>query len=131
MVAQVGGNSTFNYAQNPSGDWVPMTTSASGAAAVTTAGAGGVGTDRSASVPTSAPVAGSLMPANANRVRFFIKNDAANNVWINLGGVASAVAGGGNIKVAAGGGYFELAGYTGSISAIAETSAANVTAREL
>lgn len=106
--------------------WVPV----SDASPMPTTAAGGstTGTDRSASVGTSS---GQLMPANASRTRFFVKNDSANAIWINLGGTAVAAAGGGNIKVAASGGYFELAGYSGAVNAIAETGAVNITAREL
>lgn len=85
------------------------------------------GTDRSKLVTTASGV---LIPANTARRKFFIKNDGANNIWINFGGTASAVAGGGNFKIASGGGYFEFTGYTGVINAIAETADTAVTARE-
>jgi len=87
----------------------------------------GAGTDRSATVGTSSAT---LIARNDARKKFFIKNDGANNVWINFGPTATAVAGGGNFKLASGGGYFEFTGYTGVISAIAETASVNVTARE-
>jgi hypothetical protein len=85
------------------------------------------GTDRSASVGTSS---GILIPASAQRIRFIVKNDSANAIWINLGGTAVASAGGGNIKIPASGGYLELDNYNGVVNAIAETGAVNITARE-
>lgn len=94
------------------------------------ASAGSAGTSRSASVPTTAPTAGSLMAANASRKRLVIKNDGANDVWINFGGVATATAGGDNFRIPALGGYLEDRGYTGSLSAIAVTAAVALYARE-
>lgn len=88
--------------------------------------ASSVGTDRSGTVGTSSAT---LIPANAARTRFFIKNDSANDIWINFGGTATAAAGSGNLKIAANGGYYEYSGYTGAVNAIAGTASA-VTARE-
>lgn len=116
---------------NATDQWEPMTAVSGGGGSsmrVTTAGAGSAGTNRSATVATTA---GQLMAANANRIRFFIKNDGANNIWVNLGGTAAAVAGSGNYRIASGGGFLEINGYTGAISAIAETASVNVSALEL
>lgn len=122
-------NAAFLYGYDGATDqWVALGTSAAGSSQVTTAGSGSTGTDRSATVATSS---GQLMAANANRTRLIVKNDGANAIWINLGGAAAATAGGGNYKIASGGGFFELEGYTGAVAAIAETSAVNVSAREL
>lgn len=85
------------------------------------------GTDRSASVGLASAA---LIPANLNRTKFFVRNDSANAIWINMGATAVAVAGGGNIKIAATGGYFEFGGYDGIVNAIAEVGAVNITARE-
>jgi hypothetical protein len=85
-----------------------------------------VGTDRSATV---ALTSGTLIPANPDRTKFIVKNDTANNIWINLTRTASAVPGNGNIKIAAGG-YFELDGHSGTVTAISETAPGDVTARE-
>lgn len=122
----VASRALFTYTYDaPNDQWVAA---GSVAQPTTTAGAGSAGTDRSASV---AITAGSLMPANASRVRLVIRNDGANAVWINLGGTATAVAGSGNFKIAAAGGHFTLDGYTGAVSAIAETAPVAVSAREL
>lgn len=122
----IGPQALFNYQYDNANDqWVAI---GSVAQQVTTVGSGTTGTDRSASVATTAA---QLMPANANRTRLIIKNDGANAIWVNLGGTAAATAGGGNYKIASGGGFLEIQGYTGAVSAIAETSAVNVSAREL
>lgn len=86
----------------------------------------GLGIDRSQSIATSSST---ILVARPDRTRILFKNDAANNIWINLDGPAVAVAGGGNYKIAAGA-YFELLRYNGAVQAIAETGATLVTIRE-
>lgn len=85
------------------------------------------GVDRSITATTTAQV---LMAAMTTRGRFYVKNDAAVDIWINIGGTATAAAGTGNIKLAAGGGYYELAGCADAVSIIAASATAAVTARE-
>lgn len=84
------------------------------------------GTDRSLTATTTAQT---LIPANTIRSKFFIKNDSTVDVWINIGGTATAAAGTGNMKIAASGGYFEFTGSNSAISVIATANAA-ITARE-
>lgn len=86
------------------------------------------GVPRNATVSNA--VSSVVMPANEFRTKLIIKNDTANNVWINLSGAATAVAGSGNMKIASGGGYFELDGFSGAVNAIAETAPSDITARE-
>ena len=91
-------------------------------------GSGGVGVDRSVTATTSAAT---LMPANANRARFYVANDSTIDVYIRPGGAAAtAVAGAGNVKVAANGGFFELAGDADAWSIIAASGTPAVSARE-
>lgn len=85
------------------------------------------GTDRSITATTTSQ---QLMAANALRTKFFIKNDTAIVVWINMGATAVAAAGGGNIAIAANGGFFEFTGASGVINIIAASTTAAVTARE-
>jgi len=85
------------------------------------------GTDRSATATTASS---QLMAANTLRTKFFIKNDTAIVVWINMGATAVATAGAGNISIAANGGYFEFTGYSGVVNIIAASTTAAVTARE-
>lgn len=92
-----------------------------------TAIAGGFGTNKSLTVGTTAVT---LFDGNPLRTRLIIKNDTANDLWINFNGTAVAAAGSGNYKIAANGGYFELQGYTGSISAIASSAGTAISARE-
>lgn len=87
----------------------------------------GQGTDRSGT--TTANTSTTLMGANPTRGKFFVKNDSASDIWINMGATAVAAAGGGNIKIASGGGYFEFSGYTGVVNVIS-TAAVAYTARE-
>jgi hypothetical protein len=87
------------------------------------------GADKSVATSTTAAV---LMAANLNRMGFYVKNDTAIDVWINIGGTATAVAGAGNIKIPANGGYFESGTFTPSeaISIIAASGTPAITARE-
>jgi len=85
------------------------------------------GTDRSVTATTTSA---QLMAANTTRSKFFIKNDTAIVVWINMGATAVASAGSGNISIAANGGYFEFTGYSGAVNIIAASTTAAVTARE-
>jgi len=85
------------------------------------------GTDRSITATTTSA---QLMAANATRSKFFIKNDTAIVIWINMGATAVAAAGSGNIAIAANGGYFEFTGYSGVVNIIAASTTAAVTARE-
>ncbi len=89
--------------------------------------AGGAGTDRSVTATTTSQ---QFMAANTARRMFYLKNDAAVDVWINPSATAVATAGGGNIKIPAGGGYFDIAGATGAWSIIAASATAAITARE-
>ncbi len=88
------------------------------------------GTDRSVSASTTSA---QLMATNASRSGFYIKNDSAIDVWINLGSAAVASAGNGNMKIAANGGYYESApGFvtTSAINIIASSGTPAITARE-
>lgn len=87
------------------------------------------GTDRSIVASTTTQV---LMPANASRMGFYIKNDTAIDVWFNIGASASAAAGSGNIKVPANGGYFESGTFTPGevINIISASGSPAITARE-
>ena len=85
------------------------------------------GTDRSLTATTTSA---QLMAANTARTKFFIKNDTAIVVWINMGATAVATPGAGNIAIAANGGYFEFTGYSGAVNIIAASTTAAVTARE-
>lgn len=82
--------------------------------------------DRSVALAANTQV--TLIPINLSRTGFFIKNDSAVDIWINMVGAAAASAGAGNIKIAANG-YFELKGVSNAVSAIA-TAAAAITAGE-
>jgi len=96
-----------------------------------TVAAPSTGTDRSITASTTSQ---QLMAANSARHGFYIKNDTAIDVWINIGATAVATAGGGNIKIAANGGYFESpAAVTPSaaINIIAASATPAITAREL
>lgn len=86
------------------------------------------GTDRSLTASTSSA---QLMAANATRLKLYVKNDSAIDVWVNPGATAVAAAGGGNIKIAANGGYLELSGYSGAVNIIAASGTPAITAREL
>lgn len=94
-----------------------------------TTGAPITGTDRSATVTTTASV---LMAANASRHGFYVVNDSAVDVYINPGATATATPGSGNIKVDANGGRYESGNFTmaGAISIIAVSATAAITARE-
>jgi len=105
---------------------VVSSTSSSPAAAATAAGAG-PGTDRSGTASTTSSV---LLAANTARRNFYIKNDAAVDIYINPSATATAAAGSGNIKVPANGGYFEQQFSTGQWSVIAASTTAAYTARE-
>ncbi len=87
------------------------------------------GTNRSATVNTTAA---NLMASNAARQGWKVKNDGTNAIWINFDTTASATPGGGNIKIPAGGYLASEPGFieTGAMSAIAETGAVAITARE-
>lgn len=87
-----------------------------------------LGLDRSLTATTTAQ---SLMLANTTRRGFYLVNDALVDVWINMGGTASASAGGGNIKIAAGS-KFSMKGVcsTAPVSIISASSTAAITARE-
>lgn len=73
-----------------------------------------------------------LMPANTARMGFYVKNDTAIDVWINIGAVAVATPGGGNIKIPANGGYFETGSFVPSdvVNIIAASGSPAITARE-
>lgn len=88
-----------------------------------------VGIDRSITATTTAQ---NIMAANAARMGFYLKNDTAVDVWFNIGGSASAIAGGGNMRLPANGGYYETGTFAPSeaISVIAASGAAAITARE-
>lgn len=60
-------------------------------------------TDRSIVADTTSKVAAA---ANSRRQSIEFRNDSAVDVYINFNGVATAVAGGGNIKIAANGGTY-------------------------
>lgn len=85
--------------------------------------------NRSATVSTTASV---LMAANASRKGFVIKNDSAVGIWINPSTTATAVAGGGNIKITAGSYYASEPNlvWPGAISAIAASATADISAWE-
>lgn len=87
------------------------------------------GTNRSLSVAITATA---VMAANTARRGWKIKNDCANAVWVNFDAAAAATAGGGNIKIAPGGYLASEPNFveTGAMSAIAETAACALTARE-
>lgn len=90
----------------------------------------GTGTDRSAATSTSSST---LMAANTSRVGYFIKNDSAIDVWINIGATAVASAGSGNYKIAANGGYLESPAWgcsTAAINIIAASGTPAISARE-
>lgn len=107
--------------------WVYMTgSSASGSTNVLNAPV--AGTDRSITASTSSQ---QLMPANATRHGFLIKNDSTIDIWINIGSTAVAAAGGGNLKISANGGYYEApVGFTTAINIIAASGSPAITARE-
>ena len=102
---------------------------ASNPVAVTGGTVRSAGTNRSATVGTTAST---LMASNAMRQGWKVKNDCANAVWISFDGTAAATAGSGNVKVAPGAYLASEPGFveTGAMSAVAETSACAVTARE-
>lgn len=87
------------------------------------------GTDRSIVAGVAAQV---LMPANTARMGLYIRNDTASDIWFNIGAVAVAAAGGGNMKLAANGGYYESGSFTPTeaISIIAASGTPAITARE-
>lgn len=87
------------------------------------------GTDRSIVASTTTQV---LMPANAGRMGFYVKNDTTIDVWINIGASASAAPGNGNMKVPANGGYFESGTFTPGevINIISASGSPAITARE-
>lgn len=85
------------------------------------------GTDRSITASTTSQ---SLIPLNTSRNKFYVKNDSAIDVWINIGATAIAVAGSGNLKIVANGGYFEFSGSTSAINIIAASGTPAITARE-
>ena len=95
----------------------------------TVGGTASAGTNRSASIGTTAST---LMPANTARRGWKVKNDCANAIWISFDGAAATASGSGNIKVPAGGYLASEPSFveTGAMSAIAEASACLVTARE-
>jgi len=81
---------------------------------------------RSGTLSTTSAI---LLPANPMRSKFFIKNDSAVDIWINIGNTAVASAGAGNIKIAAGA-YFELQGTSQIVTGIATSGTAAVTCYE-
>lgn len=87
------------------------------------------GTNRSATIGTTAVT---LMPANASRQGWKIKNDSTGDLWINFDATATATAGGGNIKIVAGGYLTSEPGFieTGAMSAIGSAAGLAITARE-
>lgn len=90
-----------------------------------------LGLDRSLTVTTTAQ---QLMAANPDRQGFYVVNDSAVDVYVNIGATAVAAAGSGNIKLTASGGKlfsWDL-GVTPSsaISIVCASSTAAVTARE-
>lgn len=85
------------------------------------------GVDRSATLSTTSA---QIMAANPLRKRLYIANDSAIDVWIRPASPATAVAGGGNIRLAANGGFFELAGSVEAWHAIAVSGTPAITARE-
>lgn len=85
------------------------------------------GTDRSVTATTTSQ---QLMAANTARTRFYIRNDSAIDIWVNLGAAAVASAGSGNIKIPATGGYWEFAGSSSAIHIIAASGTPAITARE-
>lgn len=87
------------------------------------------GTDRSTTTSTTAK---QLMPANSDRMGFYLKNDTTIDVWFNIGGTAAATAGAGNMRLPANGGYFESGMVTpaDAISIIAASGTPAITARE-
>lgn len=86
-------------------------------------------TDRSLSASTTATNA---MAANAARRGWKVKNDSAIDVYIRFTGTASAVAGGGNIKIAAGAYIASEPSYveTGAMSIIAASGTPAITIYE-
>lgn len=93
-------------------------------------GAPSAGTDRSI---TTSVASAQLMAANTSRHGFYIKNDSAIVVWINIGAAAVAAAGSGNIAIAANGGYYESpASVTPSsvVNIIAASATPAITCRE-
>jgi hypothetical protein len=87
------------------------------------------GTNRSTTVGTTAVT---LMPANAVRQGWKIKNDTTSDIWINFDATATAAPGSGNIRIPAGGYLSSEPGYveTGAMSAIGAASGLAITARE-
>lgn len=85
------------------------------------------GTDRSVTASTTSQ---QLMASNASRKYFFIRNDSAIDVWVNLGATAAAAAGSGNLKVAANGGHLEINGASSAVNIIAASGTPAITARE-
>jgi len=79
---------------------------------------------------TATTTSSTLMVLNQARLSFFIKNDSAVDVWVNLNGPAVASAGGGNIRIASSG-YLELAGISNPVAIIAASGTAAVTAYEV
>lgn len=109
------------------GNGVSSALSTSNRLPVSLPASGSDGVDRSI---TATATSSQLMAANPSRTRFFIKNDTATDVWINMGATAVATAGSGNMKILANGGYFEFQGGTSAINIIATSGTAAVTARE-
>lgn len=87
------------------------------------------GTDRSVVAGVAST---QLMAANTARMGFYVKNDTAIDVWINIGAAAVATPGGGNIKIPANGGYFETGSFVPAdvVNIIASSATAAITARE-
>lgn len=87
------------------------------------------GTDRSITATTTAQT---IMPANTNRMGFYLKNDTATDAWFNIGGTAQSVAGGGNLRLPANGGYYETGTFTPTeaVSLIVGSGTAAITVRE-
>jgi hypothetical protein len=84
-------------------------------------------TNRSIVATTTAQTA---MAANTARTKFIVKNDTTIDVWISIGGTASAAAGGNNIKVPANGGYLEMTGTNQAVTIIATSTTAAITILE-
>lgn len=118
-------NENLTTTTSTEGDYSQISTDRTGAVKIVTTARSG--TDRSITATTTSQV---LMAANLNRTRFFIKNDTAIVVWVNLGATAVAAAGTGNISIAANGGYLELSGTSEAVNIIATSTTAAVTARE-
>ncbi len=127
VTAQPGPGGRLVTDQN--GRLCVVVSGSSGSASIGSTTLRSAGTNRSATITTTAA---NLWPANPNRQGGWIKNDAATDIWCNYDGTASATPGGGNFKIAASGGFYDTEANFVSTNALSciGTAATAVTSRE-